>query len=361
MAASSEFFGQRSAQAVLKHGLLVRYAYYFAGRAGAAARGRVAFVDGYAGEGRYDDGSPGSPLLLASQAKRATLLGRDIKLAFVEPDAARRLKLRGSLAETGIEADQILGDPFERVAAVLLERYKDRAVLMFVDPFGLAVPRPTLEAVLQRSSVGQPVDVLYHFSLSAVARMGRAAVTDTPHAERIAGSLSAALGPVGWETSFEEAVAPGAATQAALDVARRFGASVRESTGVRSTPISVSQRPDQLPKYLLILFSRNEQAHWDFADQASKAYVDWLHHCDTADYEANLQVEEALPRFPGFENPVPERDNIEGQLRIEAERYPTAHLPTCSGPQWVYARSTGSATCMGRCSGERGSRTFDRL
>ena len=73
-------------EAVLKHGLLVRYAYYFAGRAGAAARGRVAFVDGYAGEGRYDDGSPGSPLLLASQAERATLLGRDIKLAFVEPD-----------------------------------------------------------------------------------------------------------------------------------------------------------------------------------------------------------------------------------------------------------------------------------
>ena len=71
MPSSSEFFEQRSPQAVLKHGVLTRYAYYFAGRAGRATHGRVAFIDGYAGEGRYQDGNPGSPLLLASEASRA--------------------------------------------------------------------------------------------------------------------------------------------------------------------------------------------------------------------------------------------------------------------------------------------------
>lgn len=80
MPSSSDFFGQRNAQAVLKHGILTRYAYYFAGRAGSATQGRVAFIDGYAGEGRYEDGNPGSPLLLASQANRALLFGRDVKL-----------------------------------------------------------------------------------------------------------------------------------------------------------------------------------------------------------------------------------------------------------------------------------------
>lgn len=86
MPASTAFFGQRNAQAVLKHGVLARYAYYFAGRAGAATQGRVAFIDGYAGEGRYEDGSPGSPLLLASQATRAKMFGRDVRLAFVYED-----------------------------------------------------------------------------------------------------------------------------------------------------------------------------------------------------------------------------------------------------------------------------------
>lgn len=326
MPASTEFFGQRNPQAVLKHGVLVRYAYYFAGRAGAATGGRAAFIDGYAGEGRYDDGSPGSPLLLASQAERAALLGRDMKLAFVEPDASRLGKLQTSLADAGIDADQLIGEPFENVAAILLDRYGDRAVLMFVDPFGLAVPRSTLESVLRRSSVRQPVDVLYHFSLSTVARMGRAAVADNPYAETNAEHLNQALGPVGWDSAFESATSPGASTRAALDVSQRFGQSIREATGVRSTAIPVRQRPDQLPKYLLLLFSRNDQAHWDFADQASKAYVDWLHYCDTADYEANLVEQETLPRLPGFEEKAPEREDIEMRLRVEAERYLTEHL-----------------------------------
>src|SRR5687767_15938820 len=120
MPASSDFFGQRNAQAVLKHGVLARYAYYFAGRAGSASQGRVAFIDGYAGEGRYQDGSPGSPLLLASQATRAQMFGREVKLAFVEQDDVRREQLRQSLSENGIEPDQVLGDSLEVVIDGLL-------------------------------------------------------------------------------------------------------------------------------------------------------------------------------------------------------------------------------------------------
>src|SRR4249919_4181685 len=120
MPASSDFFGQRSAQAVLKHGVLTRYAHYFAGRAGAATQGRVAFIDGYAGEGRYQDGSPGSPLLLASQATRAQMFGRDVKLAFVEREDARREQLRQSLGDNNIAPDQLLGGSVEDVIDGLL-------------------------------------------------------------------------------------------------------------------------------------------------------------------------------------------------------------------------------------------------
>ncbi len=123
MPASSDFFGQRNAQAVLKHGVLTRYAHYFAGRAGAATQGRVAFIDGYAGEGRYQDGSPGSPLLLASQATRVELFGRNVKLAFVERDDTRREELRRSLAEAAIEPDQLLGGSLEDEIDRLLDRY----------------------------------------------------------------------------------------------------------------------------------------------------------------------------------------------------------------------------------------------
>jgi three-Cys-motif partner protein len=305
MPASSDFFGQRSAQAVLKHGVLTRYAHYFAGRAGAATQGRVAFIDGYAGEGRYQDGSPGSPLLLASQATRAQMFGRDVKLAFVEEDEARREQLRLSLSENAIEPDQVLGDSLETAIEALLNRYAQHAVLLFVDPFGLAVSRSSLERVLRRRSRQQPIDVLYHFSLSTAARMGRAGVVEGPTSRHNAAHLDAALGDIGWRDDFERATAPNAPTEAAIDVARRFGESVRLSTGIRSTAVSVRQRPGQL---------------------ASKAYVDWLYHCDREDYEANVRLREDQGLIELFASPEPSTKDIDDQLRRDAVSYLPDHL-----------------------------------
>lgn len=324
--ASSDFFGQRSAQAVLKHGVLMRYARYFAGRAGSATQGRVAFIDGYAGEGRYQDGSPGSPLLLASQATRAQMFGRDVKLAFVERDADRRHRLRESLAEAEIEPDQLLGGDLDEVVDGLLDRYTRHAVLLFADPFGLAVARSTLERVLRRRSPSQPIDVLYHFSLSTVARMGRAGVVAGPTSRQNAEQLDAALGAIGWREDFERATAPNSPTEAALAVARRFGESVRRATRLQSTGVPVRQQPGQLPKYLLMLFSADQKAHWDFADQASKAYVDWLYHCDREDYDANVRLREERGMTELFPTPEPDMKDIDDQLRRDAAAYLPDHL-----------------------------------
>lgn len=324
--ASSDFFDQRSAQAVLKHGLLTRYAHYFAGRAGSATQGRVAFIDGYAGEGRYQDGSAGSPLLLASQATQAQMFGRNVNLALVEQDADRRHELQESLAKVGIQPDQLLGGSLDAVIDGLLGRYSRHAVFVFVDPFGLAVDRLTLERVLRRRSLSQPIDVLYHFSLSTVARMGRAGVVDGPTSRHNAEQLDTALGAIGWREDFERATSPNAPTEAALVVARRFGKSIQQATGLQSTGVSVRQRPGQLPKYLLMLFSADPKAHWDFADQASKAYVDWLYHCDREDYNANVRLREELGLIEMFPTPEPDIKDIDNQLRRDAAEYLPDHL-----------------------------------
>jgi three-Cys-motif partner protein len=326
MPSSTDFFGQRNAQAVLKHGVLARYAHYFAGRAGAATQGRVAFIDGYAGEGRYEDGSPGSPLLLASQATRAEMFGREVKLAFVEQDDARRHQLQRSLEENQVEADQILGGSLELVVDGLIDRYERHAILLFVDPFGLAFSRPTLERILGRRTRQQPIDVLYHFSLSAVARMGRAGVLDGPTSGQNAAQLDAALGDINWRADFEGADDPRAPTRAALAVATRFGQSVGTTAGLPSTGVPVRQRPGQLPKYVLMLFSADPKAHWDYADVAGKAHVDWLHHCDRTDYEANIQRQEEAGLLPLFQESEPDKDEIEQQIRRDSLAYLARHI-----------------------------------
>lgn len=326
MASSSGFFGQRNPQAVLKHGVLTRYAHYFAGRAGSVTGGRVAFIDGYAGEGRYADENPGSPLLLATQAERAKTFGRSVRLAFVESDDSRRARLQSSLAEAGVQVDQLLAGDFEETIDGLIDRYDDRATFLFVDPFGLAFSREALERVLSRRTARRPIDVLYHFSLSTVYRMGRAGVRAGSPDESLAEALDAALGSVGWRELFRGADRHSEPTSAALELARRFGKSVADSTGVPAISIPVRQRPGHLPKYLLMLFSANRQARWDYVDQAGMAYGDWLHHCSQSDYDANIRHQDDAGVLSLFPAPEPERSDAEDEIERMAREYLPGHL-----------------------------------
>ncbi len=156
--------------------------------------------------------------------------------------------------------------------------------------------------------------------------MGRVAVSDELTAQQNASQLDAALGDVPWREAFSVTGRSGEPTQAAIDVARMFGESIRTRTGCPNTAIEVRSRPDQLPKYLLMLFSIDERAHWDFADQASKAYVDWLHHCDTEDFEANVLRNETHGILSLFAEEAPRLEDIESALKRQAAEYLPLHL-----------------------------------
>lgn len=325
--ADRDFFGSKNPQAVLKHGLLTRYAHYFAGRAGHATGGRLAFIDGYSGAGRYEDGSPGSPLLLASSAKRAETINRDVMLAFVEPDAAVRRRLAVNLAEAGVEFDVLLDRPLEAVIDELLDRYSDRAVLLFVDPFGLALSYETLTRVLRRSRRFGPVDVLLHFSTLSIARMGRAAVKGAGAANN-ATLLDCALGPVDWRAALKDLPSvDGAPTQAAIDLAQQFNAAIAAECGVPSLSVPVRKRPEHVPLFMLTLFCQDPvgKALWDFADMAGKASVDWLMRCGSDDYEAYLALQELTPSLFAI-HAEPSEAEINKVLDVRARAYLPGHI-----------------------------------
>ena len=75
-----------------------------------------------------------------------------------------------------------------------------------------------------------------------------------------------------------------------------------------------------------MLFSANQKAHWDFADLASKAYVDWLYHCDREDYEANVRFREEQGLIELIASPEPIKKDINDQLRSDAAAYLPDHL-----------------------------------
>jgi hypothetical protein len=89
---------------------------------------------------------------------------------------------------------------------------------------------------------------------------------------------------------------------------------------IRATSVPVRQRPELLPKYLLTLFSGDVKAHWGFPDMAGKTYVDWLHHCDREDFDANLRRDEAQGILRLIDDPEPAVEKIDQLLgeRVDA-------------------------------------------
>ena len=207
----------------------------------------------------------------------------------------------------------------------------NHSILAFVDPFGLGVSHDSLVDILRQSRTGRPIDVLYHFSLSTVARMGSVGISpDADYAEQNAAHLDRVLGAsVDWRGMFKATPSSdGAATRTAIAVAHAFGASLQTTTGMRCTSIEVRQRPDQLPKYLLMLISRDPsgRAHWDFADVAASAHAEWLLHCDVSDFDANIAVRDNFGLLSLWDPERPTLDEIKRNLDAIADRDFDEHL-----------------------------------
>lgn len=98
------FFISKNAAAVLKHGILSRYIVPFASKVGSTSEGkRVVVLDGYAGPGRYADGTEGSPALLARSATSVAAF-RKLECHFVE----QKFKSFNALRDSSPRRAQIL-------------------------------------------------------------------------------------------------------------------------------------------------------------------------------------------------------------------------------------------------------------
>jgi three-Cys-motif partner protein len=325
MPRSEDFFRERHAAAVFKHGILQRYAVVFASKAGSATRGgRVVFLDGYAGPGRYRDGSPGSPLLFARSAKRVAH-NRHVRGFFVESEDDYFANLQTMLDELGdCRLTPLHGQLDDHLSAILAEAH-EAALFAFLDPFGPALGRDRLVRELLRRPSG-PTEVLLHFSLSTVARTGglvrkinqEGREATTSEALGIA-RVDRFLGGDWWRQPFATVRSDddlATATTAARQVAATFCRTVEQETGFRSVRMPIRTRPEYAPIYLLVLFTRHPEGVWQFADALGKGGRDW-HQAWRAEEDSKLRlVEEATGLFGLF--PVPD-------YQFDPKRYERAH------------------------------------
>ncbi|MFY1617920.1 three-Cys-motif partner protein TcmP [Micromonospora sp. WMMD736] len=308
MSANDEFFRSRKAAAVLKHGILKRYPVVFASKTGQAKP--VVFLDGYAGRGEYEEeGEEGSPLLLSRCAD--TVQGfRNVLLFFVEKDPSHFANLQRVLEQRGGSTRRILrqGDVADHLPEVL-SIARQASLFAFLDPFGLALDFGLVRSGLLGRPPSPPTEVLLHFSISAIARMGRAVQVARsrdgklpPAEQKTADHLTRFLGDDSWQEHFARVNGDGdgeTATEMALKVGAEYEKRLTTGTAYSAITMPVRPRPELSPKYVLMLFTRHTEGAWHFADAVGQAGVD----LEEARYESQMGQETLFGSLP-FDRPA---------------------------------------------------------
>lgn len=301
MSVAEEFFTRRQAQAVLRHGVVSRYLPVFTSMAGTGAA-EVVLVDAYAGPGRYDDGSPGSPLLLVETARTTKLWSRTVRCVFCEPDLDNVAVLTSLLAkEAGADlAWEVLLGTAEQWAPTLVKEAGSAPMLTFLDPFGAGTPYDLLTKTFLGRLATVPTEVLFNINVEMVQRIG-GLLAEEPLSlttERTLSNLDQFFGDTWWREEFIQArTSLGAAAQAAQHVVEEFCRRVHDATGFKSFQVPIRRRLGHQPLFILTLFYRHPVAPWKFNDAASGANADWRLACVEADIDrdlAALPVEDSL-------------------------------------------------------------------
>jgi len=285
------FWDQPQGAAIFKHAVLDRYAPIFASKTGKfSPGGRVEILDGYAGRGWYEDGSPGSPARMIGTAQK--LAGRRrIRCWFVEENRRNYDALVSGLADHGVSSDRavpLFGTMAEHLHAVL-EAAQGIPLFAFIDPFGIGLPFDLLTGALMRrplvTSGVPPTEVLINFVHAGIYRNAGQldAVTNDRRqlqaAERKIADLDSNLGGRWWRDhwlekghtdEFVDAVRT-EYIQRVLDVAG-------PEWGCFGVPVSDTQRGS--PIYDLLLFTRHPHGTWFFNNAVSLARQVFQTHCE---------------------------------------------------------------------------------
>src|SRR5215468_9162657 len=156
------------AQSVFKHAIIRHYMKPFLAMTGSTSQNcRVVVLDGFAGRGRYPDGTPASAELIM-QAVRGLQGSRTVATFFVENDSRQYRELSRVVAEyvaQGLEAKALPGAADDHLDQVI-ESARGVPLFLFLDPCGALLPFRRLARVVgnARCSPWPRTEVLLNFS-----------------------------------------------------------------------------------------------------------------------------------------------------------------------------------------------------
>lgn len=313
---TSKFHEVKKSAAVLKHAVINSYATPFASKTGSRSKeNRVAFIDGYAGPGRYENGAEGSGAMLLRKANElATFKSpRTVECHFVEDDKKTVARLREvAEAEAGDVKYTITDGDISKQLPVLLDAVKEIPLFVYLDPCGLPIPLDEVATIFARPNTpGLATEVL--INLTAGLRRFAGMLYSDKNVGNALKALDAAFGGDWWRTVWLEKCPTNDASEdakmaAELAVVEGYAEKLRECAGgVGTWIVDVRPRADLKPLYYLVFATRSIHGMVTFGDSTSKGLEHWRKYNaeqnaedtlfgDAADWEKDWMAEEAKLR-----------------------------------------------------------------
>lgn len=307
----SDFFGKKRDWSRYKDFILAYYLEPYVPKVNTLKK-PILVVDGFAGRGEFDDGQPGSPLIIATTVRRWRDKGVPIRGIFIEADPDNHAHLVGVMKEHRDYADVRIGS-FDDHLPEIARQARQNTVFLYVDPYnvrGLTFDR--MKAVYdQIRNSSTSVEVLLNFNAATFMRWALAAVKrhqDIPAetAEEPLDQLEdASGGPV--ELATLNAIAGGdywkpIALDPALDFPQKLDRFTGEYMGRMLSSFAYVARCEikakyhhRVPKYYLIYATRHGDGLELINDAMCKARVEFLGSEFKKNFLFDLTPEAELP------------------------------------------------------------------
>lgn len=279
---SSGLLDEVQTQSLFKHAILDSYIIRFAIMpASKIPSKRALLLDGFAGRGRYPDGTPasGEHMLLAAQRAKNSARVEVILIEQDRTDYDHLVRVTDEYRQRGVDVKTHCGDVQDHLPDVC-QQAANASLFLFLDPCGANIPFVALQSALtgHRRKKWPPTEALLNISAD-LTRRAAGVVNKGIRDHKVVDRMSTMCGGDWWERAALDAYATscdGTWETAAEAVVTKYAQKLGIAAQMTPVVVPVRRRAHHQPVYHLVFLTRAEHGRWEFGDALAQARLKWM-------------------------------------------------------------------------------------